>query len=71
MNCTTIDLERIAKKDWLRRNRGLLAAIARDARKSHEWVRKVYWGEKRSRLIEAVLRGHGAIVTRNGRKGNG
>ena len=48
------------KRRWLARNRGIFAQVARQlSRKeqcSKQFVRLVFWGERRSRRVEKVLR---------------
>jgi hypothetical protein len=44
---------------WLRRNRGILAEIAKRLDFSHEFVRLVVRGRKRNPAIERILRGRG------------
>jgi hypothetical protein len=60
LNDTTED--HLFKMMWLRRNRGLLARVARELGVSGSFARQVFWGKRRSAKVEEVLASHGLIV---------
>jgi len=47
---------------WIRRNRGLLAKVAKKLGVCGAMVRMVFWGKRRSARVEAELELHGLIV---------
>lgn len=46
------------RRQWLARNRGVLSQVAKQLkpRVSPQFVRLVFWGERRSRRVERALR---------------
>jgi len=49
-------LNLVIKKLFLDANRGLLAEISRQTQRSPQFIRMVYWRQRRSQVVEKALR---------------
>jgi hypothetical protein len=50
------------KRAWLREHWGLISEVANNLNVSPQFVRLVYWGERRSERVERALRRRGACL---------